>query len=134
MRQEAFQIMLLLERYHPRLVGSVWRGTSHQNSDIDIIVYTGDFQGITSILQTNDYNITDIDNQMITKKGVKKGSLHAYVRLPSNRQVEIAIHDVEDMDRQEKCEIYGDDKTGLTMLQLQQVLREDPEKRFTPKM
>jgi predicted nucleotidyltransferase len=132
MRQEALQMMLLLEEYNPRLVGSVWRGTSHHNSDIDIMVFTGNFQEVTSIIQTNDYNITDIDNQMITKKGIKKGALHIHVKLPSNRQAEIAVHNVEDVDKREKCEIYGDNKTGLTTLQLQQVLREDPERRFTP--
>ena len=40
MRKEALQIMRRLEGFHPRLVGSVWRGTAHHNSDIDILTFS----------------------------------------------------------------------------------------------
>ena len=133
MRREAFQIMNTLERFHSILVGSVWRGTSHHNSDIDIRVYTDNSQEVISVLHKANYNIVNIKNQAITKKGAKKGSCHIYLELLSGTQAEIVIHNLEDLDKQEKCEIYGDDLTGLTKLQLQDVLSEDPERKFTPK-
>jgi predicted nucleotidyltransferase len=37
MRREAQEIMDALKDYSPRLVGSVWRGTARQNSDIDLL-------------------------------------------------------------------------------------------------
>src|SRR5208283_2246218 len=40
MRNEALKIMKLLDAYCPVLIGSVWRGTIRQESDIDIAVYT----------------------------------------------------------------------------------------------
>lgn len=134
MRQEAFQIMHVLEKFHPILVGSVWRGTSHHNSDIDIRVNVDSSQEIISILRKANYHIVNTSAQMITKKGVKKGYCHVYLELLSGRQAEIVIHNLEDVDKQEKCEIYGDDMTGLTKLQLQEVLRIDPERKFTPKV
>lgn len=39
MRREALKAMKFMDKYHPRLVGSVWRGTIHHESDIDITVY-----------------------------------------------------------------------------------------------
>ena len=39
MRKEALGIMKQLERFCPVLIGSVWRGTIRQGSDIDIAVY-----------------------------------------------------------------------------------------------
>lgn len=133
LRCEAFQIMNTLERFHSILVGSVWRGTSHHNSDVDIRVYSDNSQEVISTLHKANYNIVNTNNQMVTKKGVKKGSCHVYLELLSGTQAEIVIHNLEDLDKQEKCEIYGDDVTGLTKLQLQKVLKEDPERKFTPK-
>ena len=133
MRLEAFQIMNILEKFHSVLVGSVWRGTSHHNSDIDIRVYATNSQEVILTLLNANYNIINTSNQMVTKRGVKKGSCHLYLELLSGTQAEIMIHCLEDLDKQEKCEIYGDDLTGLNRLQLQEVLKEDPEKKFTPK-
>ena len=42
MRKEALEIMHLLGGFCPVLIGSVWRGTIKQGSDIDIAVYTDD--------------------------------------------------------------------------------------------
>jgi predicted nucleotidyltransferase len=40
MRTEALEVMRLLSGFCPVLIGSVWRGTIKQGSDIDIAVYT----------------------------------------------------------------------------------------------
>jgi predicted nucleotidyltransferase len=132
MRQDAYQLMLLLKRFHPRLVGSVWRGTAHHRSDIDLIVYTGDSQEIALLLEQNQYLLVDVNEQKVTKKGVAKHFIHIRVKLEANREAEIVIHNWEDREKPEQCEIYGDRKTGLTIEQLHQVLTGNPEKRFTP--
>ena len=46
MRKEALKVMKLLDAYCPVLIGSVWRGTIKQGSDIDIAVYTDEPQEI----------------------------------------------------------------------------------------
>jgi predicted nucleotidyltransferase len=132
MRHAALQIMQTLKNYNPILVGSVWRGTAHRNSDIDIITYSQDPQKIVSLLNKNHYTITKTKVQTVTKKGKKSQSFHIYMSLLSNNQAEIVIRRPEDIDRQVKCEIYGDTVTGMTIKQLQEILEENPQQKFTP--
>ncbi|MDH5449146.1 MAG: DUF4269 domain-containing protein [Candidatus Bathyarchaeota archaeon] len=132
MRHEALQIMQTLKNFNPILVGSVWRGTAHHNSDIDIYTYAQNPQKIISILQKNNYTITKTKVQAVTKKGKKRQSFHIYVSLLSNNQAEIVVRSPEDVDRRVRCEIYGDTVTGLTVKQLQQTLKENPQQKFMP--
>src|SRR5512136_812307 len=46
MRKEALQVMKLLSAYCPVLIGSVWRGTIKQGSDIDIAVYADEQEAV----------------------------------------------------------------------------------------
>ncbi|UCE96067.1 MAG: DUF4269 domain-containing protein [Candidatus Bathyarchaeota archaeon] len=131
MRQIAFQIMQALKNFHPLLVGSVWRGTAHRNSDIDIIVYSENPQKIVLRLQENNYAIVRTQVQTVTRNGEKKQSFHIYVNIQSN-QAEIVIRSPDDIDQQVVCEIYGDNVTGLTINHLQKILRESPYEKFVP--
>lgn len=132
MRQEALKIMQTLKNFNPLLVGSVWRGTANRYSDIDLITYAQDPHEIVSILQKNNYTVVKTEVQTVTKKGKKKQSFHIYVNLPLNKQAEIVVYNPEDVNCLVKCEIYGDIVTGLTMKQLQKVLRENPKRKFIP--
>jgi predicted nucleotidyltransferase len=132
MRLEALQIMQVLRDFSPMLVGSVWRGTAHLKSDIDIIVYAKNEQQIVSKLYDNHYTVTKIEAQAITKKGKKEHTFHIYLNLPSNTQAEIVVHSAEHINRRARCEIYGDTVTGLSPRQLWKVLKENPQQRFLP--
>ncbi len=132
MRREALQIMRVLRNFGPVLVGSVWRGTAHRNSDIDIAAYAKNPQEIVSTLQKNNYPIKRTEIQTVTKKGKKGQSFHIYVDFPSNNHAEIVVRSPEDISYQVRCEIYGDIVTGSTIKQLQRVLEENPKQKFLP--
>jgi len=132
MRKEALQIMESLGDFNPRLVGSVWRGTAHQNSDIDILTFSEDPKSVLSKLQKNKYRITSSEWRSVTKKGKKESSFHIHIVLPSGHEAEVVVRNPEEMGRSEKCEIYGDAMTGLSPPQLQKVLREKPLEKFVP--
>ena len=53
MRKEALRLMKLLEWFCPVLIGSVWRGTIKQGSDIDIAVYADDPEEIVNVLKAD---------------------------------------------------------------------------------
>jgi hypothetical protein len=131
MRCEALQIMQVLENFNPTLVGSVWRGTAHHNSDIDIVVYAENPQQIVSLLKGN-YTVTKSKVRMVTKKGEKEQSFHVYLSLPSGSQAEIVVRSPENINRRVKCEVFGDIITGLTIERLQEVLAENQQQRFLP--
>jgi hypothetical protein len=46
--------------------------------------------------------------------------------------VEIIVHSPEEACLTEKCEIYGDEITGLRLQELEKLLKEDPTQRFVP--
>ncbi len=132
MRREALQIMRVLRNFGPVLVGSVWRGTAHRNSDIDIATYAKNPQEIVSTLQKNNYPIKRAEVQTFTKEEEKGQSFNIYLDFPSNNHAEIVVRNPEDISCRVRCEIYGDIVTGLTIKQLQRVLEENPKQKFLP--
>ena len=132
MRKEALRIMKILTKYQPILVGSVWRGTIHHGSDIDIIVHHEEPEAILKTMEQNGLKILETERTTVTKHGKKKGSLHIHLESPIREKVEVIVHSPEEACLKEKCEIYGDDVSGLRIQELERMLKEDPTKRFVP--
>jgi hypothetical protein len=132
MREQALRIMETLARFHPKLVGSVWRGTIRYNSDIDISVSSDNPREVLEILRGNGFKIERTEWQTVTKNGETKYSFHVYVDLPIGNKAEVVIVPSQERNSVWKCEIYGDKVTGLTINQLKQVLKENPTKKFLP--
>ena len=132
MRMEEKEIMAILKMFNPRLVGSVWRGTVHQNSDIDIHTFFQDNQEIVEKLQNQKYVIKSSEWRSITKNGKKESSYHINLILPSNDSVEISVRSLDCLGISERCEIYGDNKIGLNLKQLSRILKENPLQKFIP--
>jgi hypothetical protein len=132
MRKEALEIMAALKFFNPKLVGSVWRGTAHLGSDIDITVYSLSKSQVVKRLQEKGFNI--VKTELISAPTQKKAkeSFHVFVALPSGDEVEIVVRDPDEKTLITECEIYGDVVKGLDLSQLRKVLSEDPGKRFVP--
>jgi predicted nucleotidyltransferase len=132
LRKEALKVMQILTEYKALLIGSVWRGTIHYDSDIDIIVYHDEPGEVLDNLKQNNFKITRAEWVKVTKKGKQKGSFHIYAELPINEKAEIKIVPSLEASENEKCEIYGDVITGLSRKELERVLKENPTQRFLP--
>lgn len=132
MRREALRLMQLLRAYKTLLMGSVWRGTIHHESDIDITVYHDEPNDVLSDLEQNSVKIAHSELVMVTKKGKRKGAFHIYVKLPAEERAEIKIVPKSDAYEKEKCEIYGDEITGISRQKLKKMLKENPTQRFLP--
>ncbi len=132
MRQDALNLMYPLKEHSPLLVGSVWRGTIHYASDIDIAVCHDESADIVSILKRSRVRIIQTERVTVTKKGKRRGSFHIYVELPDREKAEIKVVHSSDASRKEKCEIYGDQIRGLNIKKLEKMLRENPLQRFVP--
>ena len=78
MRKEALKIMKLLGAYCPVLIGSVWRGTIKQGSDIDIAVYTDDPEEIVEILKSHEIKVSKTAWTTVNKHGLTSASFHIY--------------------------------------------------------
>ncbi len=132
MRQEALEIMKSLENFKPRLIGSVWRGTAHKDSDIDIITFSSNTATLLRNLQCKNFKITKTEWHSAPKLSQRQKSFHIYLLLPSGDQAEVVVRSLERFSEKEKCEIYGDAATGLSVGQLERLLAEDPLKKFLP--
>lgn len=132
MRRDALSVMVIIGAYHPILVGSVWRGTAHKNSDIDIEAFNSDPNIVLERLKLNSLNARRAEWQSVTKGGGIETAFHIYLVLPSSNEVEITVRSPERMRESEKCEIYGDPIKGLNMHQLRRVLFDNPTRKFVP--
>lgn len=132
MRREALSVMVILGDFHPRLVGSVWRGTAHKDSDIDIEVFSSDPKIVHERLKKSDLEVPRAEWQSVTKGKKSETAFHIYLTLHSRNEAEVIVRSPEKMNETEKCEIYGDTVKGLNMHQLRRVLIENPIKKFLP--
>ena len=132
MRKEALRLMQVLKAYRPLLIGSVWRGTICYDSDVDIVVYHDEPDDILKILKQNNLKIMQAEWVAVTKKGKRKGSFHVHAELPTKEKAEIKIVQSLEAFMKEKCEIYGDEITGLSVQKLEKLLKENPAQRFVP--
>ena len=132
MRKEARELMEELEEFSPRLVGSVWRGTARQNSDIDIVTFSEDAFQVLNLLKEHNFDVESSQWVSVTKYGRKISSFHVHVIFLSGDVAEVVVRSQECLGQPERCETYGDAKTGLTLSQLSRVLEENPLQKFVP--
>jgi len=132
MRVEALDIMDALKEFSPRLVGSVWRGTARRNSDIDILMFSQEPTQVLSRLQEHNFGAESSKWCSVTKEGKKECSFHVHVLLSSGDAVEVVVKSLECLEQPERCETYGDVKTGLSLKQLTKILKENPLQKFVP--
>jgi predicted nucleotidyltransferase len=71
MRKEALKMMNVLEAYNPILIGSVWHGTIHHGSDIDLTIYHDETDDILKKLEKDHLKIVRAEWTTVTKKGRK---------------------------------------------------------------
>lgn len=133
MREEAQKLMETLKEFNPMLVGSVWRGTARQSSDIDILAFSQDPINVLNKLKGHSFEVERSQWVSVTKEGRKESSFHIHVLIPSGDEAEVVVRSPNCSGKPERCETYGDVKTGLSFSQLTKVLEGNPLQRFVPK-
>lgn len=131
LRRTALQIMDKLEIFNPKLVGSVWRGTSRKGSDIDITVYSERPEAVVNLLK-REYNNVRVEYTSKTSEGATERYLHIYFNFPPSHEVEVVVRSPEEIYERHRCEVYGDYIVGLTRDQLRELLEKDALRRFLP--
>ena len=132
MRKEALKIMKPLKTYGPLLIGSVWRGTIRQGSDIDIALYHDVSSEILNLLKKNSFKVSKTEWTTTTKKGKPVASFHIYVETLGKQRAEIVVRSSDEASRKRKCEIFGDELKGLNIQELERLLKENPARKFIP--
>ena len=132
MREEALQVMKLLDAFCPLLIGSVWRGTARRGSDIDIAVYADDPEKIVGAIKAAGLKVMGTRWTTVNKHGRTLASLNVQAQTASGHGLEIVVRSGEEQGEKRKCEIFGDEIKGLKTKELEKVLRNNPSARFLP--
>jgi len=132
MRNDALKLMKALTDFHPRLIGSVWRGTVHRNSDIDIVTFSSRAANVLHKLELEGFKVVKTEWQSAPKLNKREKSFHIHLELASGNEAEVVVRSIERMNQKERCEIYGDTVTGLNYPQLESLLQENPLRKFVP--
>ncbi len=132
MRREALAVMKLLDGFCPVLIGSVWRGTIKQGSDIDIAVYCDDPERTVDALKAGGVKVSRTNRTTVNKRGETLSSFHIYAETTSKHGLEIVVRNREEAGKKRRCETFGDEMKGLTTKELQKVLDSHPTQQFIP--
>ena len=132
MRKEALDVMKLLSAFCPVLIGSVWRGTIKQGSDIDITVYTEAHEAVLSTLKAGGVKITQSQWTTVNKGGATLEAYHIYAQTKAKHRLEIVSRSTEEAGKKRRCETFGDELKGLNIRELQKVLSNNPTEQFIP--
>lgn len=132
MRKQALEIMRLLSSFCPVLIGSVWRGTIKQGSDIDIAVYTDEPEEILKILKAVGVKVTKTGWMNVNKKGATLESFHIYAQTEARYGLEIVARSHEEVGKKRRCETFGDEIRGLNINDLEKILEHNPTQKFIP--
>jgi predicted nucleotidyltransferase len=132
MRKEALYVMQLLGGFYPVLIGSVWRGTITQGSDIDIAVYADDPEEIVALLRAKGVKISKTSWATVNKQGITLESFHIYAETTAKHAFEIVVRNPEEAGKKRKCETFGDELKGLNIKELKKILETNPTQQFIP--
>jgi len=132
MRTEALKTMKILKAYGPFLIGSVWRGTIRQGSDIDIALHHDSPGEIVNLLKANGFEVSKAEWITVTKRGKTETSFHIYTETSEKQRIEIVVRSIAEASRKRKCEIFGDEIKGLNIQELEKLLKENPTQKFIP--
>jgi predicted nucleotidyltransferase len=132
MRQEAHKIMVLIKACEPILIGSVWRGTIRRGSDIDIALFHDQPDEILDLLAKSRVKIMKTEWTHVTKHGKTETAFHILVETTMKNKVELVVRSRDESERKRKCEIFGDEVTGLNLKEIAEVLIENPTVQFLP--
>ena len=132
MRKEALDVMRLLGAFCPVLIGSVWRGTIKQGSDIDIAVYADEAEEVVNVLKVGGVRVLKTAWTTVNKRGLTLESFHIYAETSAKHGLEIVARSREEAGKKRKCETFGDELKGLNIKELEKVLASNPTQQFIP--
>ena len=132
MRKEALDVMRVLGGFCPVLIGSVWRGTIKQGSDIDIAVYADEPEEVVKFLKAGGVRVLKTAWTTVNKRGLTLESFHIYAETSSKHGLEIVARRREEAGKKRRCETFGDELKGLNLKELEKILESNPTQRFIP--
>lgn len=125
MRIAALRMMRSLNRFHPRLIGSVYTGHVRKGSDIDLHLFADSLQAVTAELDFQGVRY-EVESKRVRKAGQE--TIYNHVRIYEDYQFELTIYDMDKRNYVFKSSITGKAIERASIPELEQFLcREYPD-------
>jgi hypothetical protein len=119
MRFAALSMMRRLDRFHPKLIGSVWTGHIRKGSDIDIHLFSSNISSIESVLDEHNLRYT-VERKRIIKHNQERTFTH--IHIADRCDFELTIYPPDKQSYVFKSSITGRAIERATLPELEQFL------------
>jgi hypothetical protein len=89
MRLTALRMMIRLEKFHPRIIGSVFTGHVRRGSDIDLHLFSDSVQSVAASLDL-DLIPYDIERKQVRKSG--ENHVYTHIHVKEKYPIELTIY------------------------------------------
>jgi len=125
MRFTALRIMKLLNRFRPRLIGSVLTGHIHHASDIDLHIFSDSTEAVAMCLDEEMMHY-DVERKQVRKDG--ESHVYTHIHIKEIYPVELTVYSSDKCSYVFKSSITGKAIERASIAQLEQLLaKEYPE-------
>ncbi|QEG35733.1 hypothetical protein [Bythopirellula goksoeyrii] len=125
MRIAALQMMRLLSRFRPCLIGSVLTGRIRKGSDIDLHLFSNNVEAVTHVLDQEGF-VYDVERKRVRKDGEQR--VYQHVHILSEHTYELTIYATNLAHYVFKSSITGKAIERASIAELEQFLqREYPD-------
>ncbi len=126
MRLEGLRMMRLLDRFRPKIVGSVLTGHVRRGSDIDLHVFSDSISSVTAALENEGIRF-DVQRKHVNKPGAAGVYTHIHVR--EEYPFELTVRATKDASVVSKSSITGKPQERMTLPEFEQFLKDtyDPQ-------
>ena len=119
MRLAALSMMRRLDRFHPRLIGSVWTGHIRQGSDTDLHLFSSNISSVTNVLDEHNLRYT-VERKRIIKHDEERVFTHVHVA--DKCDFDLTVYPMDKVSYVYKSSITGRAIERATLPELQQLL------------
>jgi len=120
MRYQALEIMKILRRFHPKLIGSVLKGHIRKGSDIDIHVFSDSIYDITMLLEGEGY-WCEVERKRVIKHNEERVFTHVHLDV-DGQDIEITVYEADKKNFPFKSSITQDIMETATIDELEELL------------
>jgi hypothetical protein len=119
MRVAAFSMMRRLDRFHPKLIGSVWTGHIRPGSDIDLHLFSDNASSVTNALDEHHLRYT-LERKRVVKHNEER--IFTHVHVSEQFEFELTIYAKEKIGYSFKSSITGRAIERASLKELEQFL------------
>lgn len=123
MRRQALELMKILKRFHPKLIGSVLKGLVRQGSDIDIHVFTNSIYAVQMLL-AEEQIFSEIDRKHVIKDGVGQEFVHIRAEV-DDFPIELTVYSKDKKNFRFMSSVTGGPLETATIRELEDLIAQE---------